>query len=542
MTIHLWKPTLPSVTVALGLGLCGPASAAVAAEANQPPSGPADTALNFMVFEGPLPADVREGLMRPPTWDFDQCGNRWALSPSREPGGPQVTVSTYRNSWTLTPPCGTPLPAVELTMLRADAYSFVWVAGRAGLWRFDPRNPNRSWLSFPGEDKLGSVVTAMGRGPNGLLLVGTEDGSLFEVDFTAKGEPQARKFVTAGLSVKGRAIPSIHTDRVGAIWIPAGRNGLTPDNTAPCCRAEPAADAWQKHWEELPEMFFGTHDVFGAELGGKLYIPGGMASHGLPARFTYFAEMFVFDASANAWSMTAPMTKPLCYSGVAVLDGKAWVVGGGENQESDPNRNQKRVAVDLVHIFDPATGLWTMGPPLPEPRMESVVAAVGGRIYCIGGNVPGKASTTVVSLASGEKVWREDSSVPSRILQSSGCVLDGILYVAAHQKGLMAYNPAANNWDTTLPRIPGLVPSAAFCAAYKGEVWVMGGYRDKGATPGAVWRYRPKSREWRAGPTLPMPLCWGAAAEVGGKLIIAGGGFGSHGTYVFPNRAFRLKE
>ncbi len=88
-------------------------------------------------------------------------------------------------------------------------------------------------------------------------------------------------------------------------------------------------------------------------------------------------------------------------------------------------------------------------------------------------------------------------------------MLDGILDVAVFQKGLMAYNPAAKNWDTTLPRIPGLVPSAAFCAAYKGEVWVMGGYRDKGATPGAVWRYRPKSREWRAGPTLPMPLCWG---------------------------------
>ena len=45
-----------------------------------------------------------------------------------------------------------------------------------------------------------------------------------------------------------------------------------------------------------------------------------------------------------------------------------------------------------IQIYDPATSRWTLGPALPVPIHHTHVAAVGGRIYVLGGEVEG-AST-----------------------------------------------------------------------------------------------------------------------------------------------------
>ena len=169
--------------------------------------------------------------------------------------------------------------------------------------------------------------------------------------------------------------------------------------------------------------------------------------------------------------------------------------------------------------------------------MESVVVVSGGRIYCIGG--AGKTVRSVISIGAGEALWRTEADVPTNIIQSSGCVLDGIIYVSAFRKGLIAFDPAAGTWQADLPACPRENPSASLTAACKGEVWVRGGSGTK--SPRAVWKYSPRTREWTAGPDLPTPLCWGAAAELDGRLVIAGGAYGTRGIYVFSNRAYRLR-
>ena len=55
-------------------------------------------------------------------------------------------------------------------------------------------------------------------------------------------------------------------------------------------------------------------------------------------------------------------------------------------------------------------------------------------------------------------------------------------------------------------------------------------------------RYSPKGRRWTTGPDLPVPLGWGAAAEVGGRLYLAGG-LGRRGyVSVFSDATYVLND
>lgn len=452
------------------------------------------------------------------------------------------------------------LPAGGWTTIAADHLSFVFVGGKAGLVSLDPRKSQSGWLSYDKTELAGKAITALGVGPDGMVLAGTAEGKIYRVD-RVEATPVALATRLDATGLGDKPIRAIHAAKDGSTDVVA-------DGTL--YRAAPAADAWQKHWLQVASMPYGAHDVYGAVLDGKLYIPGGMADHGLPAKVTYFKEMFVYDPNADTWTVTDPMTEALCYSGVAAMDKKIWVIGGGKN--IGQNGQHKRVPVDLVHVYDPAAKTWQLGPTLPHAIMESVVVETGGRVYSIGGmDANEHRMTEVLSIAAGESKWRPEPNAPMGVQQASGCVIDGVIYVANMQTGLMAFDPVRGAWDANLPKTPDVTgPSAPLCTAYKGEVWLFGGYGNRevveelppasqpaGAkgtpkprvvrkqvplNPLTTWHYNPKTRSWAAGPEMPTPRNWGAAAVLNGHLYIAGGAYGSHGYYIFPSSAFMMRE
>jgi hypothetical protein len=78
----------------------------------------------------------------------------------------------------------------------------------------------------------------------------------------------------------------------------------------------------------------------------------------------------------NTWTEKAPMPTARSNFGVAVVDGKIYVIGGtdGINEE-----------------YDPTTDTWTTKAPMPTGRSALAVASCGSKIYCIGGDL-GNAS------------------------------------------------------------------------------------------------------------------------------------------------------
>lgn len=61
--------------------------------------------------------------------------------------------------------------------------------------------------------------------------------------------------------------------------------------------------------------------------------------------------------------------------GVAVFNGKIYVVGGSDGTHS----------LSTTEIFDEQTQTWSVGPSMTTPRANVGVAVVGDRLYAVGG-------------------------------------------------------------------------------------------------------------------------------------------------------------
>jgi tetratricopeptide (TPR) repeat protein len=80
----------------------------------------------------------------------------------------------------------------------------------------------------------------------------------------------------------------------------------------------------------------------------------------------------------NAWSRLPSIPSGLEGAGAASFHNQLWVVGGNAaTADHHP--------LELVQVFDPASGRWTSGPSLPGPVGEAGVVSDGKSLYVIGG-------------------------------------------------------------------------------------------------------------------------------------------------------------
>lgn len=269
-------------------------------------------------------------------------------------------------------------------------------------------------------------------------------------------------------------------------------------------------------------MPVGNHDHVFARLGDRLYTAGGKTFHGWPAdEWVNLDHVWSYHIPTGMWRLEPPMLEPgKAYSGIAALDGEIWLLGGLFRGGRDT------VPTATVEIYDPRRRTFRLGPPLPRPSGQVVALTVGGRLYAIGGETPDGNVDEVLSIGPGETEWRAEPPAPGPVTQASGCVLGSKLYVAAGRgsncRGLFVYDPSTKRWSHV--EHPVHAPSAPLTAAYQGRVWVLGGRGPEGGlTTSQI--YDPATGAWQAGPDIPLPVSWAAAADVDGRLLIAGGAF-----------------
>ena len=283
-------------------------------------------------------------------------------------------------------------------------------------------------------------------------------------------------------------------------------------------------------------MPYSSHDVFGAELNGKIYIPGGGAPHGFPAVMTNFDRLQIYDTQKDTWKLSSPMKINRRYCNVGMLEGKIWVIGGFQKIDG------KEHATHTVEIYNPDSDSWTDGPELRFPCAQSVTGVVKERLYAVYCNEE-RTSNYAYSISSGEDKWKEETPPPYPIAQTDGCVFEDKIYIVVPAVGLISYDPSTKIWETNFPPVPNTKsPRAAAVAQYKDEIWVISGtdvVNDK-----MVWSYSPKNRTWTEGPSFPQPTFWADGLEVNGKLYVFGGATRSerHGIFVFWNTIYLHDE
>ncbi len=459
------------------------------------------------VHPGPVPAPMPLAV--------DLHGNLWGLTSE---GQVAVLSANKPDAWQARPE-----EEGSWEWLVADSVGFVWGGGPTGLLRFDPRHPEQGG-QLVAQGLPAGAPTALGLSPDDLVLAGFSTGEVFELNINARGELIAQSLASAP-----GPVCAVYTDGRGAIWA-ATAEGLY--------RRGPAADAWQHAWEALGRLPGGNHDIFAAPLQGKLYVAGGLTSEwGFPADWHVFDELWAFDPHLARWALVSRMSFPRRYNGIAALDGRIWIVGGeGKMKDLDLPKGE-RTTVDVVEIYDPASGTWAVGPRLNNVRTDPFVMVEAGRIWAAGGACnPTTPIATVESIAPGESAWRDEPPLPMPTRQGGCAALEGVLYCVSTE-GFFAFDTAARQWLSGLPQLEKS-PQAALVTAFAGEVWVMGGYLSKD-----TFRYSPAERKWRPGPPLPTQQSWGAAAVLEDRLYIIGGAHRSEAQefVVFDDRTYVLR-
>ena len=70
-------------------------------------------------------------------------------------------------------------------------------------------------------------------------------------------------------------------------------------------------------------------------------------------------------------------------------------------------------------------GAWTMKAPLPVPRNEVALAAVGGMLYVVGGGIAGNAVPMIDEYNPAADTWRARAAMPRGLDHIGVAVLDG---------------------------------------------------------------------------------------------------------------------
>lgn len=235
---------------------------------------------------------------------------------------------------------------------------------------------------------------------------------------------------------------------------------------------QPSSDAWlyapgRNRWRALPRLPGGVHHAAAAGHRGSLYVVGGYVAPGQPTRTAY-----VLAQGGRAWRPLPDLPEARAAAAAGVMGDRLYVVGGV--------RPGGLARVGLVLDLRRPTRWRAI--PGPRPREHLAAAALGGRVYAVGGRTAG---------------------------------------IDTNLTTVEAYDPRENRWSR-VARLPSARGGTGVAAA-AGRLVSVGGEEPAG-TIASVWGLRPGARAWQRLPGLPTPRHGLGVAAVGRTVYVVAGG------------------
>jgi N-acetylneuraminic acid mutarotase len=257
-----------------------------------------------------------------------------------------------------------------------------------------------------------------------------------------------------------------------------------------------------------------------AALDGIVYVAGGDAGQGAGAE----ASILAYDPGRNAWRTVGRLAHPVTGAAMAAVGDRLYVVGGCPIDSATS-----------LQVFEPKTGLVSIGPPLPTPRCLPAAAVLQGQLHVMGGVLPGIDADAPIWDRTPEhdvfdpvtRDWSARAPLPNSRSGHGAVALEGRIYVTGGQgEGLQVYDPATDAW-TTYPSPPARWGVATIAVAR--TMYLIGGseYQTRccgGPTPSAgVQRYDATTGVWNWVPSLSEARTGHAVTLVDGTIYVIGG-------------------
>ena len=154
-----------------------------------------------------------------------------------------------------------------------------------------------------------------------------------------------------------------------------GEGGVnTPLDTA--WEYDPAADSWKP----LAPMPSGRTAAIAVTQGNRVYVVGGSTDAGLTV-----STNDAYDPATNRWESRRPMPTPRNHPAGGAVGGKIYIIGG---RQAAPNIGGFISSnTDVVEEYDPGANAWRAMTKMPTPRSGHGWTTHQGRIYVAGGEV-----------------------------------------------------------------------------------------------------------------------------------------------------------
>ena len=227
-------------------------------------------------------------------------------------------------------------------------------------------------------------------------------------------------------------VPSLEESNIRSVLFVTG--GRIRGRTLSCTERY---DYTRNCWIQCPNMLEARGSHGASALGEKIFIIGGGGLH------SNLASCEVFHNAL--WATIAPCQTLRHALAVIDVDGKIYSIGGW----IDGSR-----CSSVVECYDPQLNSWVYLAPLQIARRLMGACAFHDRIFVFGGNCDDPqwftCKSEVYDIAS--NIWTFIEDLPASG-ETSAEVVNGIIYVIIHGKGIYQYDPVLNNY-TFLSRLP----------------------------------------------------------------------------------------
>jgi Kelch motif len=263
----------------------------------------------------------------------------------------------------------------------------------------------------------------------------------------------------------------------------------------------------------------------------------------LAVLFAAAAPLPALAASGPSWKAAGDTGGHVDGTSTLLTDGTVLVVGGRENNSSQPSG---------VERYDPRSGSWTHAAATAAPRAgQAAVRLDDGRVLVVGGSSPNRPGPySAVSSAELYNVrtlnWTAAApmSVP-RYHPTLTVLPDGRVLVAGGGSGgdvvtasAETYDPAADRWSAVPPMSTPRVDASALLLR-TGQVLVAGGEAtaNQAASLDSAELFDYRTNRWAAAPKMHSPHAAAISAVLPDGTGLVAGGFDYAGGYQLATSA-----
>lgn len=278
-------------------------------------------------------------------------------------------------------------------------------------------------------------------------------------------------------------------------------------------------DLMTKTWTGLPDMTTPRHGMAVAAVEKSVYAIGGSTGVG-DGQVTAAAEVLKLPARkiqpASQWRSLPDAPTARLMMAWAVLNNKIWIIGGLQNG----------VALQTVESYDPHSGAWETGPPLPIPLHHAAAATYRGEVVVLGGASDNlaNASNKVFALRGGN--WVELPSLThARAAPAAAVVGDKLVAVGGQNAKQLV--PQTEVFDGTSWNDAADMPTPRehLAAVSDGTyVYTVGGrFLSADKNSAALERFDPAAGTWTKLVGMPTPRGSYGATYIDGRIVAVGG-------------------